>query len=443
MTVRFRHLVAFALPSVPQAVVIFPSQAILPGFYAQHTGIPLATIGLVLIFARAFDAVTDPLVGFLSDRTIDRLGTRKPWMIAGALVLSVAVVNLYAPAPDTGAAEYLAWFLAFYFGYTLIDIPHKAWGTELARGYVDRSRIFTSLAVAFGVGNLAFALAPFLAASGSGAYDAETLDAIGWAVAIALPVTVLAAVLGVPDGAPTRAKRIEVRAVLRAMRSNLPLLRFLATYLLTGLGQGIFYGLVFLFVGSVLGLGEKFAWVLLADAAVTLVSVPLWYRLIRLMQKHRAWALGLGISVAALLAMLWLPEGEAAFLPLIVLVCVRAFGSCVTQVAPNALLGDVVDYELMKRQVNQAANFHAMVSLATKFTVTAGSGAGLLAVGLAGFDPKVANSEAVITAFKVAALLVPALILLGGAVSAVGFPLHRRRHDIVRRRLESRMADGG
>src|SRR5690606_6616084 len=125
------------------------------------------------------------------------------------------------------------------------------------------------------------------------------------------------------------------------------------------------YGLVFLFVGSVLQLGHMFAWVLLADAAVTLVTVPIWYRLIRRMQKHRAWALGLVISVVALLAMLWLPEGEAAYAPLMALVCLRAFGSCVTQVAPNALLGDVVDYELMKRKVNQAANFHAMVSLVT------------------------------------------------------------------------------
>ena len=313
LELRLRHLVGIALPSVPLAVVIFPSQAILPGFYAQHTQIPLTTIGLILIFARAFDAVADPLVGYLSDRTIDRLGTRKPWMVVGTLVLSVAVVNMYAPAPDIGAAEYLAWFLAFYLGYTLIDIPHKAWGTELARGYVDRSRIFTGFAVAFGLGNLAFALAPFLTTSGSRAYDAALLESIGWAVALGLPLTVLAAVFGVPDGPPTRAKSMNVRAVLRAMRSNLPLLRFLTAYLLTGLGQGIFYGLVFLFVGSVLQLGHMFAWVLLADAAVTLVTVPIWYRLIRRMQKHRAWALGLVISVVALLAMLWLPEGEAAY----------------------------------------------------------------------------------------------------------------------------------
>src|SRR3546814_18363198 len=104
------------------------------------------------------------------------------------------------------------------------------------------------------------------------------------------------------------------------MRRNLPLQRFVAMFMLTGLGQGIFYGLVFLYVGSVLQLGTGFVWVLLADALVTLASIPAWYALVRALQKHRAWALGLLISLAALVGMLFLPTGEAAFVPLPVLV---------------------------------------------------------------------------------------------------------------------------
>ena len=117
----------------------------------------------------------------------------------------------------------------------------------------------------------------------------------------------------------------------------------------------------------------------------------------------------------------------------------RAFGSGVTQVAPNALLGDVVDYELFKRNVNQAANFHAMVSLVTKFTAATGAGAGLMIAGLAGFDPRMANPPDVVAAFKVIALWIPALILVVGAVAAMGFPLHRQRHSLVLRRLERRV----
>lgn len=432
-------IAAYAAPALPLAVVVFPSYAILPGFYAQHTAIPLATIGIILIVARVFDAVVDPLIGVLSDATTTRWGARKPWVLAGAAVLAVSAVRLYSPAPTVGAAYYLGWFLAFYLGYSLIEIPHKAWGTELARSYLDRSAIATALAVAFSIGNLAFAAAPFLSPSGSRAFDADTLTLVGWTVAAVLPAAALLAVFAAPRGqpAPARPGGGAIAALKSAVRNG-PLLRFMTVFALTGLGQGLFYGLVFLYVGAVLGLGDRFAWVLLADAAVTLLCVPLWYGLIGALQKHRAWALGLAVSAVSILGLWALPAGETAFLPLLALICLRAFGAGVVYVAPNALLGDVIDYELFKHGINRAANFHALVSLMTKLTATVGGGAGLLLVGLSGFDAKAANTPGEVVAFKVVALALSAAVLIAAALAAAGFPLDRARHEIVRLSLERR-----
>lgn len=434
-----RRLAAYAVPAMPLAIVLFPSQAILPGFYAQHTTIPLATIGVILILARAFDAVVDPVIGFMSDSTRTRWGSRKPWMVAGALVMALAVSQLYAPGHDVGAVYYLGWFVSFYLGYSLIEIPYKAWGTELARDYVDRSRIAAAVAFMFGIGNLAFALAPFLIGQGSRAYDADLLKVIGGAVAVTVPLAVGLAVWLAPSGPATPSRKMDIGAVLGAVRRNRPLLWFAAMFMLTGLGQGVFYGLVFLYVTSVLHLAEAFAWVLLADAVVTLAAIPLWYGLVRALEKQRAWALGLIISALALVGMLFLGRGEATLPWLLALVSLRAFGSAVTQVAPNALLGDVIDYELFKRRVNQAANFHALNSIITKGAVTVGGGLGLLAVGLAGFDPKLESGPGVIHAFKAAALAAPALILAAGAALALRFPLDRRRHAIVLCAIERRV----
>ena len=429
-------IAAYALPALPLAVVVFPSYAILPGFYAQHTQIPLATIGLILIVARVFDAVVDPLIGHLSDATTTRWGARKPWLILGAAVLAAGVLRLYSPAPTVGAVYYLGWFLTFYLGYSLIEIPLKAWGTDLARDYVDRSTIATGLAVAFAVGNLAFAAAPFLSPSRSLAYDAQTLSMVAWAVAVILPVCVLVAVAVAPRGQAAPAQRTNYLAFVGAAARNGPLLRFMAAFALTGLGQGVFYGLVFLYVGAVLGLGAHFAWVLLVDAVVTLISIPAWYGMIRILEKHRAWALGLAISAASVLAMWLLPHGDAAVVPLMALIGLRAFGAGVVNVAPNALLGDAVDYELLKRGVNRAANFHALVSLMTKITATVGGGMGLMLIGAAGFDPKAVNTAPTVAAFRVVALVLPAAILALGAAVAAAFPLDRARHEVVRRRIE-------
>lgn len=242
--------------------------------------------------------------------------------------------------------------------------------------------------------------------------------------------------LFVPGGRPVETDKVRYIATLRDAIRNGPLLRFLTIFVFTGLGQGIFYGLIYLYVSFVMELNALFAWVLLTDAAITLVSVPVWYRLVTALQKHRAWALGMLISAAAILGMAFLPTGPAAFPALIALVALRAFGAGVITVAPNALLGDVVDYELMKRKVNRAANFHALVSLATKCTATIGGGVGLILVGLAGFDAKSAVTGEVAQAFQYIALVLPTVILIVAAGFAVGFPLDRARHEIVRRRIE-------
>src|SRR3546814_15911759 len=100
------------------------------------------------------------------------------------------------------------------------------------------------------------------------------------------------------------------------------------------------------------------SWVLLTDAAVTLVSVPVWYRLVTPLQKHRAWALGMLISAAAILGIGFLPTHPAAFPVLLVLASLQHSAAGVITVHPNALLCDVVDLELCNRKAKRGAAFH-------------------------------------------------------------------------------------
>src|SRR3546814_17054256 len=106
--------------------------------------------------------------------------------------------------------------------------------------------------------------------------------------------------------------RISLRAALNSARGNHPLHWYASIFLLTNLGQGVFYGMVFLYVSSVLGLAAAFVWVLLADAVVTLAAIPLWYALVLALEKHREWALGLATAVTATMGTLFMPHAEGA-----------------------------------------------------------------------------------------------------------------------------------
>ena len=117
----------------------------------------LAPLGVGLLFAagRAWDAISDPIVGTFSDRTRTRLGRRRPWMFAGIPLLMVTLAMIWAP-PDLSPSLLYVWLavalFGFYTAFTMYAVPHAALGAELSRNHHERSRIFGAQAAAFTLG---------------------------------------------------------------------------------------------------------------------------------------------------------------------------------------------------------------------------------------------------------------------------------------------------
>ena len=78
---RTPTLLAYALPGLPLAVSTLPVYVFIPTLYSQSFGLGLAAIGTILLATRFLDAFSDPLIGYLSDRTNSRHGRRKPWIV--------------------------------------------------------------------------------------------------------------------------------------------------------------------------------------------------------------------------------------------------------------------------------------------------------------------------------------------------------------------------
>jgi GPH family glycoside/pentoside/hexuronide:cation symporter len=121
--------------------------------------IPAATIGGILLLSRAWDAVVDPVAGYLSDRTHTRFGRRRPWMVAGALPLALGFALAWSPPAQLPPSRVAWWIggavLLFFTGLTICRMPHEALGAELSRDYHERNRVFGVKRALFGVGTLA------------------------------------------------------------------------------------------------------------------------------------------------------------------------------------------------------------------------------------------------------------------------------------------------
>ena len=84
------------LPS-PWAVVGIPVYVYIPKFYTDVVGINITVLGYLLLGVRVFDAITDPAIGYFSDRTRTRFGRRRPYIAAGSLILALSIYFLFNP----------------------------------------------------------------------------------------------------------------------------------------------------------------------------------------------------------------------------------------------------------------------------------------------------------------------------------------------------------
>ncbi|MFN2349690.1 MAG: MFS transporter, partial [Thioalkalivibrio sp.] len=182
-------LLAYGLPGLPLAVLGLPLYVFLPAFYAQEFGLGLAAVGAVLLLARLFDVVTDPLVGHLSDHSRSRFGRRRVWMLAGAPVLLMGTTFLFIPWGTPGIAYLLVFSLITYLGWTLVALPYTAWGAELSPDYHQRSRIAASREGFVIGGTLLAAAAPVLL--GHGEDTAATLKSLALWLWLLIPASLL------------------------------------------------------------------------------------------------------------------------------------------------------------------------------------------------------------------------------------------------------------
>lgn len=448
-SMRLRDLLAFALPAIPHGIVLFPAMGILPTFYAKHTGLSLTTIGSVMLAAKIFDAVSDPVIGYLTDNTHTAIGRRKPWIIAGGFLCAVCVFFLFTPSSNSSSLYFAFWFISLFFAFTVLDIPHRAWGMEISRDYEERTRVASLLAVCGVIGMLLFAATPLLAYPPfnlfpSTDFGPEMLKFEAILVVLLLIIGVSAAVTwGPPSQTLPRTQTDAVFRILAAFSNNTPFWRFIGIYVLAGLGNGMHLALSFLYMDTYLGIGDKVFLILIVDSLLSMIAMPFWQWAAITWGKHRAWAVG-SLGTVLPMALIWaLEPGPNTFMLILPLAVARGLMVASSYALPTAVLGDVVDYDSLKSNQVRGGNYFAAYGLMAKINAAVGSGLGFLILGLVDYQVSAENSELAILGLKTSVVLIPCLLLSLSSMLAWTFPLDQRRQTIIATRLHQRSTRAG
>jgi Na+/melibiose symporter-like transporter len=441
-SVRNWNIAAYAGPGMPEAMLLYCAGLVIPGYYATEVGLSTQAIGTAMVICRLFDAGIDPVIGYLSDRTAALPGGRRPWLIAGAVISSLAVAFLYTPAKGDGVAYYLGWTLCLYFGWTLAIIPYDAWGADISNEYMQRTRIFTFRAFAYYLGSLLFLCTPFLGVSAERSFNADVMRFNAHLIAVLFLVTVPLALWFAPRGRPLSTRTVVgFWSILSNVGKNRPMLLFLLSYSISGISLGAFLALSYIFVVNYLKLPDAFPVILLCYAIANVLAVPAWLWAVRRIGKHRAWALGVFFDAMIYPFLAMLRPGPSSFIPALVLITISGLADAVSRVASDAIVGDIVDYDELKNGQNRAANYFAVKSLVTKANVALGGGFAFLSIGLFGYDPAAASNDSRgAFGLLLTLLFIPSVLYVVSGLLMWKFPIDRARQDIIRRRLDSRSA---
>jgi len=422
---------AYGLLRAPLALLELPLFVLLPAFYADQLGLSLATVGAVLFFTRAVDAVADPAIGMLLDRQREPETCRR-WILFGLPVLALGYAAVFMPPPGVPVVAWLALAsIATYLAYSVVSIAYQTWGAGLGSGPIERVRVTATREAAGLAGVLLSAslLVPeragwlvalffVTAAIAALAIMRAPLPTIGTS-SPAMPAT--AAEPQPRSGAPIQAPAPKTSVLARIAGSwrqvagHRPFRWILAAFLANGIASAIPATLVLFFVADVLQAPGKAPMFLIVYFLAAAVGMPLWVRIARRLGLRRAWLAGMAVSIAAFGWAFLLGPGDTLAFGVICLMTGLALGADLAM--PPAILANLLAADDAPR--DSEGSIFGIWNLATKVNLAAAAGLALPLLEFLGYIPGQLSATASASASEGQALssALPAVSSISGSIA--------------------------
>jgi Na+/melibiose symporter-like transporter len=412
---------AYGLMGFPLAFAALPLYVILPNHYAREFGVPLATLGAVLLGARLFDAVIDPALGRLTDRLFARSTAAVLALgAAAALVLAIGFALLFFPlVREPGALVFwaTAMLMLTYAGYSALSVAHQSWAAMLGGNEAQRSRI---VAWREGLGLLGVVTASVLPVllglpvTTAVFFVALVLGWWGWQRSVR-PVTLMPYEASETFTTPTSVWQPFRQAGFR---------RLLAVFMLNGIASAIPATLVLFFIQDKLAAPASFEPLFLGSYFLcAALSIPLWLAVVKRIGLARSWLVGMVLAMSVFVWASQVGDGQMLAFALICALSGVALGADLA--LPSALLAGVIqsnrahassDQDMPTADPGTGAYF-GWWSFATKLNLALAAGLALPLLDLFGYAPGVRDAAA-LNALVVAYCVLPCVLkaLAAGAL---------------------------
>ncbi|MGM3307872.1 MFS transporter [Anabaena sp. WFMT] len=445
-------------PAITSNIAIF----FLLVFFTNVAGIPAGLAGSILMIGKIWDAVNDPVVGWLTDKTKSRRwGRRLPWMLYGAVPFGIFFFLQWIVPQFSAEPSNNIWPLFWYYVgigvvsqafFTVVNLPYTAMTPELSQDYDERTSL-NSFRFTFSIGGsiLSLILAQIVFSQ-----IADPQQQYLVLAAICTVISVLAlywCVFGTRDRIMAfEAKRIQLEEPpeipfieqLKIVFTNKPFLFVIAIYLFSWLGVQITASIIPYFVIYCMGLkNSDVPTVMIAVQATALIMLFVWSYLSKKIGKKLVYFMGMSIWIIAAAGLFFLQSNQIGLMYLMAIMA--GVGVSTAYLIPWSMIPDVIELDELQTGQRREGIFYGFMVLLQKF----GLAFGLFIVGNAlqasGFKEVVAGQTALpiqpdsaLLAIRIAVGPIPTICLIIGLILTFFYPITREMHAEIMLKLQER-----
>jgi Na+/melibiose symporter-like transporter len=405
--VTTKSLLQYGIIAVPIAFAGFPLYVLAPDFYATHHGLSLTLLGTLLLSIRLFDAVQDPVIGWLTDRLRGKI---LPLIACASILLCLSVFGLFNETFFSPAI----WFaLCMFFAvtsYSILTIAVGAQATLWTADKDDQTRI-AGMREAFGLIGLVIAVSmPAILA------HIVSPNRVFLCYAAILTILMMAGVAGFSRvlrglSSVEKAQKKAPVSLLSGLRALSPdSLRLFAIYAVSMLASSIPAVLVIFYVRDLLKAENLTGVFLLLYFLSGAAGMPVWKKLSMRLGKYKTWCLSNFLAVAGFVAAFFLGAGDIWLYAAVCIASGIALGADLT--LPPSILADDIHARGNERF---SGTHYAGLAFIAKAALALASAIAFPVLDAAGFKPQTANPENALLALSMAYALIPCALKLVAA----------------------------
>jgi GPH family glycoside/pentoside/hexuronide:cation symporter len=344
-----------------------------------------AVMGLIFGVSRVWDAISDPLVGYLSDRTMHSMGRRRIWLLAGILPIGLTFVMVFSPPEELSGSWLIAWMafgvIGFYSAMTIFIVPHMSLGAELTQNYHERSRLYGLRHAAFTVGSI-FSLFSIKLLIGAEQEGEEAVRRVAFELSVmAALITgglIVYAVMKLRERSDFQGRvQQSPFGAFRDVWQNPHARLVLVVSFIEHVGSAVIALLTLYIAQYVVGRAALAPVFILAYMIPSSLSVPMWLPLSRKFGKIRLWIFSMlltGFSFAGMFSLPFLETLEAKVITIFFFAFFAGLAAgCGGTIAPS-VQSDIIDYDEYKTGERKEGSYFAAFNFVFK------SAAGLMIV---------------------------------------------------------------